>query len=222
MQPSRAFSLRLALTTSALQSTKVPWWPRVLGCPDDVDAEHLGAHPDLGRGEPDAARRDAHGGDEVGGELRRRRGRSGRPPSPGVTAPRPGRATRAAPGPRRQLGTRPGRSGSRLTSSSASAARRVDADTEVGGDAGSSRSSGHVGPGRQVDLGDEQVEVTGQAGGEVGDVAADAPRPPRRPRTTMPGRSPPCTRQHPRRRVPGLGALRGHLADRHGAGCRRR
>ena len=44
-----------------------------------------------------------------------------------------------------------------------------------------------------VDLGDEHVEVAGQPGGQVGDVAAGTPRPRPVTRRTMPGRSPPCT-----------------------------
>ena len=40
-----------------------------LGVLGHVDAEHLHAHADLGRGQPDAARGDAHRGHEVGGEL---------------------------------------------------------------------------------------------------------------------------------------------------------
>ena len=70
-----------------------------LGVLGDVDAEHLGAHADLRRGEPDAARRDPHGGDAGRRPAGRRRARSGRPsrrPSDSTAAGR-GRP-RAAPG----------------------------------------------------------------------------------------------------------------------------
>jgi peptide deformylase len=44
MQPSRAFSLREASTTSALQSTKVPWWVRALGCCETSTQKTRGHH----------------------------------------------------------------------------------------------------------------------------------------------------------------------------------
>ena len=150
-----------------------------LGVLGHVDAEHLGAHPDLRRGETDAARRDTHGGDEVGGEAydvgrgrvdRRRGGRQDGGRGADDLAQLPGHAE-VGLGPLQDPGVEAHRARSELVG--LGGAQR-DPDAEVGGDAGQlALDGGHVGPGRQVDLGDEQVEVAGQAGGEVGDVAAD-------------------------------------------------
>ena len=66
MQPSRAFSFRDAETTSALHSTKVPWWVRVFGWLGHVDAEDPARDADLRRRQADAAGAHAHGRHQVG------------------------------------------------------------------------------------------------------------------------------------------------------------
>ena len=45
MQPSRAFSLRVASTIVALQSTTTPWQVFVLGCPVTSTANSRAATP---------------------------------------------------------------------------------------------------------------------------------------------------------------------------------
>ncbi len=52
MQPSRAFSFRLASTTSALHSTNVPWWSRVFGCSDTSTAKTRAPTPTCGAASP--------------------------------------------------------------------------------------------------------------------------------------------------------------------------
>ena len=113
MQPSRAFSLRLASTTSALHSTKVPWWSRVLGCAETSTQNTWTPDPDLRRGQADAARRDPHRGDQVGGELDDVGARSGRP----------GRRRSRAPG--RERVRRRGRRPSTPSSASVQAAHAL-------------------------------------------------------------------------------------------------
>ena len=68
MQPSRPGRHRLASTIVALHSTNVAVHGDRLRVPGHVDREDLGAHPDLRRGQADAAGRHPHRGDQVGGE----------------------------------------------------------------------------------------------------------------------------------------------------------
>ena len=175
MQPSRAFSLRLDSTTSALHRTKVPWCCRVLGCAETSTQNTWAPTPTCGAARPTQP-----------GETRivATRSAARRTTSSAVGSTRsPTDASTSAgardhvehPAVDAELGLGPGEHG-RVGGhrSSASASRSVAPTPSARGrrvDGAAERLD--VGAGGQVDLGDEQVEVAGQPGGEVGDVAAD-------------------------------------------------
>ena len=174
--PRAAFSLRLDATTSALQSTKVPWCWRVLGCAETSTQNTCAPTPTCGAARPTQP-----------GETRIVATRSaaswttsgavGSTRSPTAASTSAGARTTSSTRPLdAELGLGPGEHGRlRRHRSSASAARSVAPTPSAAATPRrrTSRERVDVGAGRQVDLGDEQVEVAGEPGGEVGDVAAD-------------------------------------------------
>ena len=142
-----------------------------LGVLAHVDAEHLRAHADLRRGEPDAARGDPHGGDQVGGELHRPPARSGRPASPTLDSTVAGARDHLEHPPRRRRGRArtSGRRRRRRTQRSQLVALHLAAGSPrrraLGGRRGERLlERADVGAGGEVDLGDRGCRARPPAG----------------------------------------------------------